>query len=124
MTSAEAQQFAEEWIRNFNARDLEAVLSHFADDVEFTSPRAVTVTGRATVRSRRELADYWRTSLKSVGSLGFTLEHVINDEAARRMTIVYISEIDGRKIRAAEFFEFDSSRKVIRGEAMHGAAVT
>ncbi|HEV2425502.1 MAG TPA: nuclear transport factor 2 family protein [Terriglobia bacterium] len=123
MTDAEGRQFAVEWIRNFNARDLDAVLAYFADDVEFTSPRAVAITGKATVHFRRELADYWRTSLKSVESLRFTLDHVINDEAAGRMTIVYISEIDGRKVRAAEFFEFDSSGMVIRGEAMHGATV-
>lgn len=123
MTNAEARKFAEEWIRNFNARDVDAVLSHFADDVEFTSPRAVAITGKATVRSRRELADYWRTSLKSVESLHFTLDHVINDEAASRLTIVYVSDVNGRKIRAAEFFDFDGSGRVARGEAMHGAAL-
>jgi len=124
MTTAEARQFAEEWIRNFNARDVEAVLSRFADDVEFTSPRALAIIGKTTVHSRRELAAYWNTGLKSIRSLHFTLDHVIHDEAAGRLTVVYISEIDGKNIHEAGFFEFDSSSRVIRGEAMLGAALS
>jgi ketosteroid isomerase-like protein len=124
MTTAEAYEFALEWVRNFNARDLEAVLSHFAEDAEFTSPRALALTGKATLHSRRELGDYWRAGLASIKSIRFTLDHVINDESSRRAVIVYVAEIDGRKMRAAEFFEFEDSLRVIRGEGMYGAEIT
>jgi hypothetical protein len=123
MTNAQAHAFAAQWIEKFNRLDLEAVLAHFAEDVEFTSPRAIAVVGKPTLRSRKELADYWRKSVSSITSLHLTLDHVINDESARRVVIVYISEVNGKRIRAAEFFEFNHAQQVIHGEAMHGAAV-
>lgn len=123
MTNAQAHAFAAEWIDNFNRLDVEAVLACFAEDAEFTSPRAMAVAGKPTVRSRQELGDYWRKSVSSIQSLHFTLDHVINDESAGHLVIVYISEVDGKRIRAAEFFEFNDAQQVIRGEAMHGTVV-
>ena len=122
MTNAEAQRFAEKWIEAWNERDVEAVLALFAEGAEFTSPKAAALTGKAAVRAPHELAEYWYGALRRVRSIRFTLDRVVNDMAARRVTIVYVSEIDGKKVRAAEFFEFDEAGKVLRGEAMYGAA--
>jgi ketosteroid isomerase-like protein len=36
----EPQRFAEQWISAWNDRDVEAVLTHYAEDVLFTSPTA------------------------------------------------------------------------------------
>ena len=33
-----AQQFAEEWLRAWNAHHLEAILAHYTDDFEMSSP--------------------------------------------------------------------------------------
>jgi len=123
MTNAEAQVFAESWIGAWNDRDVEAVLALFAEGAEFTSPKAAALMGKAAVHAPHELAEYWYGALRRVGSIRFTLNRVVNDAPARRVTIVYVSEIDGKKTRAGEFFEFDESGKVVRGEAMYGAAV-
>ncbi len=40
MDQAEVSNFAENWLRGWNEHDLDQVLSHFADDVTFTSPVA------------------------------------------------------------------------------------
>jgi ketosteroid isomerase-like protein len=42
-----ARRVAGEWFDAWNAHDLEEVLGHYANDVEFTSPFAVELTGRA-----------------------------------------------------------------------------
>jgi hypothetical protein len=123
MTNAQAHAFAAEWIDNFNRLDLEAVLAHFAEDTEFTSPRAIAVVGKPTLHSKPELSGYWYEAVKFVESLRFTLDGVINDESAGRLVIVYVSEVNGERTRAAEFFEFNDALQVVRGEAMHGAAV-
>ena len=44
--------FAAAWIANWNARDVEAVLAHFADDCVFESPVAQTVTGEARLAGK------------------------------------------------------------------------
>ena len=41
-----AQAFAREWVKAWNDHDLEAILSHYAEDVVFHSPRIRMVTGK------------------------------------------------------------------------------
>ena len=52
MTRDEARAFAEEWAAAWNERDVERVLSHFDDDISFTSPTALAVVGVASSGSR------------------------------------------------------------------------
>jgi len=40
VTTPEPGEFAERWIAAWNARDIEAVLTDYSDDVVFTSPTA------------------------------------------------------------------------------------
>jgi ketosteroid isomerase-like protein len=40
MTSNDAQAFAVQWAEAWNSRDIERVLAHFHNEVEFTSPTA------------------------------------------------------------------------------------
>jgi ketosteroid isomerase-like protein len=44
-----ARRVAGEWFDAWNRHDLEAVLGHYADDVEFTSPFAVELAGSISV---------------------------------------------------------------------------
>ena len=45
VTSEFAQQFAKEWASAWNIHDLEAILSHYAEDFEMISPYIVAITG-------------------------------------------------------------------------------
>ncbi len=40
-----ADSFAKEWIEGWNRRDIEAVMLHYDDDFEMSSPYIVQVTG-------------------------------------------------------------------------------
>ena len=46
MDAEKAQTFAREWVKAWNDHDLEEILSHYAEDVVFHSPRIWMVTGR------------------------------------------------------------------------------
>jgi SnoaL-like domain len=122
MTNPEAVQFAEEWVESFNRKDIQAVLRHFAEEATFTSPRALAFGGRATLGSKKELAAYWSAALDSIRSIRFTLDRAVNDPIARLLVILYTAEIDGKRMRAAEVYEFNESSRVIRGEALYGAS--
>jgi ketosteroid isomerase-like protein len=41
VNTQKAYQLALDWIEGWNRHDLDAILSHYADDVEFTSPFVV-----------------------------------------------------------------------------------
>ncbi len=78
MDRAWAEAFAEQWARNWNAHDLEAVLSQFADDVVFTSPVAARVVpgSDGVVRGKEALRACWRAGLSKVPDLHFEIVSV------------------------------------------------
>jgi hypothetical protein len=72
MDHTEAQAFAEQWARNWNAHDVDALLAHFTDDVVFTSPVAVRlVGGDGVIRGKEALRSYWSGALKLIPDLRF-----------------------------------------------------
>jgi len=68
-------EFAQRWVRAWNARDVESVLVHCADDVVFTSPtaRRVVPASAGTVVGKQALRDYWVAALQGNPDLRFTL---------------------------------------------------
>ena len=120
MTRETAMTFANEWAAAWNALDVERVLSHFDEAVEFTSPTALAVMGRATVRGKAALREYWQAALGRISSLRFTVERVVWDEAGRELAIIYVSETDGVARRMSENLTFGASGLVVRAEVFHG----
>jgi ketosteroid isomerase-like protein len=123
MTNEEVAATVRHWIDSWNARDVEAVLTHFDDDVRFTSPKAATITGRPLVEGKPALRAYWRAALERITSLRFTLDTALWDESAKTLAIVYVAELNGQRARACEFLRMGSTARAIEGEAMYGAAL-
>ena len=121
MTRQDAERFAADWAEAWNARAVEQVLERFHDDVRFTSPTALAVTGAATVHGKSALRAYWTTALERIGSLHFVVERVLWDPVARELAIVYTSEIDGKARRVSENLTFDGEGRVSSAEVFHGA---
>ncbi|MDG3012700.1 nuclear transport factor 2 family protein [Rhodococcus sp. D2-41] len=73
-----AQRFAAEWAADWNTHDLDRILSHYTEDVEFTSPKIVEFLGdpSGVVRGKPALRDYWTTGLALLPDLHFTVEDV------------------------------------------------
>jgi ketosteroid isomerase-like protein len=46
MPTPDPKSYAHQWVRAWNAHDIEAVLDHFHDDVVFTSPVAARCGAR------------------------------------------------------------------------------
>jgi len=75
---AEARRFALEWVAAWNAHDLDGVLSHFADDAEFTSPVAAQLlpgTG-GVLRGKEAIRAYWAVGLERIPDLRFEVVDV------------------------------------------------
>lgn len=113
------KRFAETWIADWNAHDLSAILSHYADDVEFHSPKAVALVGDGTVRGIGALAAYWELGLARRPKLAFRLEATFVGH--RSITLLYSGE-DGR--RATETLLFDANDKVVRATACYDPPIT
>ncbi len=70
----EPVEFANRWISAWNRRDVETVLSYYADEVVFTSPTAQHLVPESggVVRGKDALRSYWIRALGSP-NLEFTL---------------------------------------------------
>jgi ketosteroid isomerase-like protein len=110
---ASPQAFAEEWIAAWNARDLERILSHYTEDVEFASPSSWAIRSCAARRRCGPIgARRWRAP-----DLHFTLEGVF--EGAGRLALLY-RRADGR--RATESFVFGPDGRVSESMACNERA--
>lgn len=117
---AAALAYAERWAEDWNRRDLAAILGHFTENVEFTSPKALAAVGAATVRGKAALAEYWGIALFRIQSLRFTVHRVIWDPATHELAIIYDRDVNGVRDRAAEVLRFAQSGLVTRGEVLYG----
>ena len=68
---AVAEKHVSEWIAAWNANDVERVLELFDPDFELISPKAQLVVGKAALKGRREIGDYWRAALAKLGRVDF-----------------------------------------------------
>jgi hypothetical protein len=101
--------FAADWIAAWNRHDLDAILSHYADDVVFTSPFAVRLTGDGTVRGRDALRAYFAAALTKFPNLHFRLRHAL--PGVNSLVLLYDSV---ENLLAAEAFEFEPGGKACR----------
>jgi hypothetical protein len=79
MTRETALAQAQDWIAAWNAHDLDAVMAHYADELEFVSPLVVDRLGHTdgTIRTKSELRAYFAGGLGPDSDLHFELRDVL-----------------------------------------------
>ena len=119
MTATEAQKLADDWVAAWNAHDLEAILAHYADDVEFTSPFVARLTGDPSglVRGKAALRDYFARGLAAYRALRFELREVLVGVGS--VTLYYQSV---NALSAAEVLYLDDAGRIKRAAAHYASA--
>ena len=115
-----ADEWASEWISAWNAHDLEAILAHYAELLEYRSPlvsRRFPDSG-GVIRDKQTLREYVAIGLKNNPELRFTLQEVFT--GVDEITLVYENARGGK---TAESFQFDADDKVIRVASCYSESV-
>ena len=112
-----------EWARAWTTRDSEAVLAHFTDDVTFLSPVAADVVGTPELRGKPALREYWERALARIRHLHFAVERVLWDADVGELVVLYVAELDERRMRACERMKLDAEGRVTFAEALYGASL-
>ena len=118
MLSAEwVREFAKDWVRGWNAHDLDAILAHYADGVVLTSPVAARLLNdpSGNVRGKAALRAYFSKGLEAFPNLKFELVDVMWGLAS---VVLYYTNQRGTK--TGEFMEIENG-KVVRVVANYGA---
>jgi ketosteroid isomerase-like protein len=118
MTAEWAHAFAREWIASWNSHDLDRILSHYTDDFEMRSPliREHEFDAGGVLRGKDQVRTYWANGLQAVPPIKFELRNVY--VGASSLAIAYRSV--GRAL-VTEVVIFDSTGKVVSGNALYGA---
>jgi hypothetical protein len=97
MDRADAERLATEWVEAWNARRVEDVLAHYADDVVVVSPLAMErgVAADGKVRGKDAVRSYYEAGLAARPSLHFTIEDLF--VGVDLFTILYRDE-RGRRV--------------------------
>jgi hypothetical protein len=114
MTLEEAKHFAEHWVAAWNNHDISAVLSHYTDDFEMTTPMIQRVLGieSGTLKGKTVVGDYWRAALKKQPDLKFS---IIEVTFGVNSVSIYYNAVLGK--RAIETFFFNETGLVYKALA-------
>jgi ketosteroid isomerase-like protein len=118
VTNDEAWNLANDWVAAWNAHDLDAILSHYEEAVELTSPVAARLLGVADgkVAGKAALRAYFARGLAAYPELRFSLEQVFS--GIQSVVLVYANQAGSR---TAEFMELSAAGKVARVVANYSA---
>jgi SnoaL-like domain len=118
MNKDQAWNFAREWIASWNAHDLDAIMSHYDEAVELTSPVAAELLSRpdGKVVGKANLRAYFQRGLQAHSQIHFDLENVLWGLGS---IVLYYKNQKGTY--TAEFMELSSSGRVSRVVANYSA---
>lgn len=96
---SKAQQFAKTWIEAWNSHDMNAILSHYSEDIEITTPMIKMALGEGdgSLKGKEAVADYWRRALDKMPDLHFELYDVT--EGVDSVALYYKSVMDKKLLR-------------------------
>lgn len=120
-----AKEHIEKRINAWNTKDLETVLSMFADNIEFYSPKIKVITpefNSGKVNNKQDLKQYWSGALDKITSLHFTpKEYYIKEDT---LVLEYIAIFDGKStFLSMEKFEFNDDNLIGKASAFYGSQI-
>ena len=110
MDIEKASEFAQHWIGSWNSHNLEEILEHYAEDLEFTSPlvKERFPDQNGTISNKGKLREYFSIGLKTNPSLSFNLLEVL--VGVNELILYYENARGGR---TAETFRFNDIGKIV-----------
>jgi hypothetical protein len=109
-----ATNFTKEWIDGWNSHDIDKIMIHYDESIDFTSPFIVELNNdpNGRISNKKDLKDYFSRALNKYPDLHFQL---LNTLLSVNSLIIYYQSINN--MIAAEYFEFNDHGKIIRVKA-------
>ena len=91
-----------DWLDAWNCHDLDRIMQHYADDVEFTAPTVVTRWAKTDgkLKGKEELRKHFSKGLEPAPKIHFTLEEILF--APNGYAVLYHRENGNRVLDAVE----------------------
>jgi 8-oxo-dGTP diphosphatase len=111
---------ARAWLLHFNARDLDALLSLYADDAVHVSPklRDKRPETQGEIRGKAALRDWWQDAFSRLPGLHYAEKHVT--ASGERVFLEYVRSVPGESdLVVAELFVVRAGR-IVESRVFHG----
>jgi ketosteroid isomerase-like protein len=117
MMQQEVLIWSQRWIQDWNSHNLDAILAHYSEDVEFTSPFVVKLMDRSDgkLQGKSILKEYFAKGLATYPDLRFELIQVL---VGVDSVVFYYHSVGDRL--AAEYMQLNSAGLVTRVNAHYG----
>ena len=104
-------KFANKWIESWNKHDLDQIMEHYSDSIEFVSPLIIQLNENPNgkITNKNDLRKYFARGLEKYPNLHFQLIDIFTSVDS---LIIHYKTINDSI--AAEFFQFDQNGKVIK----------
>lgn len=100
----------ERWVKGWNGHNIDAILSSYAEELEFSSPKIRMILGENknnTIRSKAELNTYFSAGLKRFPNLKFKI--ICFTVGDNKVILEYSANLDGKSlVNVVEKFEFEN----------------
>ena len=105
-----AAHHVEKWVKGWTNHNLNAIMSSYAEELEFSSPKIRAVLGdkkNNTLRSKRELSIYFSAGLERFPNLKFKIiDFTVSDN---KVILEYSANLDGKSfVIVIEKLEFEN----------------
>lgn len=106
-----ANHFAAAWIEAWNKHNINEILSHYADDVQFYSPfiKLLKFNETGVITNKTDLKKYFEIGLNAYPDLHFQFHHCFT---GINTLVIYYTSVNGRL--AAEVFELNEEGKAVK----------
>ncbi len=110
MTKDFAIAFAKDWIQDWNAHNLDKILSHYSEDFSIETPMAIKLYPQSLgiVAGKSEVRKYWTIGLESNPNLKFELLDLL---IGVNSISLYLFNASSNK-KSVELMSFNNNNKV------------
>jgi len=103
------QDFAREWVAAWNSHNLNVIMGHYADEIEFYSPLIVklNINPEGRISDKQPLKEYFTKGLAAYPDLEFKLHHVLVGHGS---VVLYYESVNNTM--SAEFMQLNAEGKI------------
>jgi hypothetical protein len=119
-TRRQAIRWAELWLSCWNDADFDTLLAMHRDDTRF----GVWSASVGQRLDRKEaMKRHWGGVPFGLHSVPVELDEVAWDPESREITVVYVAEFAGARVRGCDLVQLDATGRVVAGESCVGSIV-
>lgn len=109
MTNEQLNRFAADWIGAWNSHNLDTIMEHYSDDIEFYSPliQQVGVNAEGRITNKPDLRNYFSIGLQKYPDLKFELYHTLKGVHS---LVLFYKSINNKY--ASEYMELNNQGKI------------